>query len=334
MISVSVVIPVYNGEKTIAACIESIENNRFLNYEIVVVNDGSTDKTGEILLDLAKKYGNLRVVDIPNGGVSNARNIGIRVAKGKYIVFVDADDTVSEEYLEKLNEKVERSDLVICNFKCIGTERKVECLEKGYGTYKIEDFNKRFMHFFLHELINSPVNKIYKKDLLERNKVLFPTDLSLGEDLIFNLFYLRGCQNVTIIEDTLYNYNFVSESLSTKIRSNYLEIQKRLLEEMESYIVDMRCNNSFNKEKLSEYHANTYVSFVQDVFQKKNKKNIKKYHFNHIVKYMKDDKEAENVIGNGLQAKYIIKMIKDNNFYSLYIFFYIKENILKPLIKK
>lgn len=332
MISVSVVVPVYNGENCIKQCIDSIEKNKYTDFEIIIVNDGSKDQTSVVTHALAKEYNNIHIIEIPNGGVSNARNTGIAVAKGNYIAFVDADDTVTETYLSDLVSNIDAADLVICNFRCVGNGRKVSYLEE-YGKYTIKDFCDVFMKYFQYELINSPVNKLYKKEILDDKKIMFPKDMSLGEDLIFNLSYLRNCKKVTLIDSVLYNYNFISESLSTKIRDNYLEIQQKLIKELENFVKDMDCENTFNIESINRYRINTYVSFTQDVFQKNVKVATKKKYFDVIASSWKKDENCCDKDGEGFQAKLIIRMIRKNCFGILLGFFTIKEKILKPLLK-
>ena len=115
MIQVSVIIPCYNCEDTIERCLDSLHKQIYNNYEIVVVNDGSTDSTLERIISKQKYIKNINIVDIPNGGVSNARNVGIQQSRGNYLIFVDSDDYVTEHYIENLIS-LKSNDLVVSGY--------------------------------------------------------------------------------------------------------------------------------------------------------------------------------------------------------------------------
>ena len=127
-VQVSVIIPIYNVEKYLEDCINSILEQTFQNYEAILVDDGSTDKCGEICDEYAKKDSRIKVVHTENQGLSEARNTGILLAKGKYLAFVDSDDFVRNDFLQKLYEAIEKSEADICeaNFVYAFTEKNIK----------------------------------------------------------------------------------------------------------------------------------------------------------------------------------------------------------------
>ena len=247
---VSIIVPVYNGEKTIRDCIYSLEKQSYKNFEIIIVDDGSQDGTRDICEQLQNRYGNIRVISTENGGVSRARNIGLQHAHGEYIQFVDSDDTVSFEYTEKMIHEMNADvDLVICGYKEVShcTE---ECITAKSQTFSYKDafFDELIK---TNKLINSPVNKLFKKEIICSS---FPEDLTLGEDLVFNLRYLKLCKKAVFIEDILYYYKKQLGTLSTTF--NYKKYQN-ILE------LDRICCSEF---ELDQAYMGNLVSNLYDLF--------------------------------------------------------------------
>lgn len=206
--TVSVIVPVYNREKCIQKCIQSIQRQSYHDVEIIIVDDGSTDRTQEICDILQKEDARIIVYHQKNQGVAAARNRGIDLAHGKYLQFVDSDDTVEPFLCEKLinKQKETGADLIICGYYLID-KTKNEPVEGTDFYYEfLQDFAKEFDYYLKRFLIHSPWNKLYIK---EKVKVKFDIKYSLGEDLIFNIDYLSGCNSVAGIHDVLYNYNHV-----------------------------------------------------------------------------------------------------------------------------
>lgn len=320
---VSVVIPAYNCENTIQECIVSIQDNTYREFEIVVINDGSTDHTLNILNSLQNIYHNIRIINIENSGVSYARNMGIKESKGDLITFVDSDDTVEKDYLGILVKEVSDCDLVVCNYKYIGKGKKIEYISQ-YGCYSIEEFNKCFMLYFDFDLLNSPCNKIYKKQIIVDNLIMFPKNKNLGEDFFFNIDYLQVCSKIKFIPNILYNYYINPSSLTTSLRDDYLQIQMKLIERVKMYLVSQNCFSAFNSERVKRLHNSIYVSFLQEIFQGKLDKREKRFYFENIVNVFKTDKEFI-FKDNGLQSNIIIFLLKTKNYFLMSSFFTTKK---------
>ena len=230
---VSIMVPVYNVEKYLSKCIDSLVNQTYENYEIILVNDGSTDGCGKICDDYAEKYGRIRVYHQKNLGVSAARNYGIDVAKGEFISFVDADDWLDTRYLEKLiAAQVEHDvDLTMCEFTNIleanGTERRMVSFDGDIyysGGSMIESYvlPKTLMNNN-RQMIGNPYCKLYKMKLLEEYKIRFNEELKLHEDRLFNYEYVQHIVNFCYIAETYY-YRLVWKGSSMRIfRKNIYE---------------------------------------------------------------------------------------------------------------
>lgn len=201
----SVIIPVYNGEKYIKRCILSILRQKLKDIEIIIVDDGSTDATKEICLGILGE--NIKYFRINNHGCSFARNYGIENAKGEYIGFVDADDWIDEEMYLKLYEIKDEADIVICGYRILN--EKQEEINKIIPTYCE---NKEEYIDFKSNYFNSPCNKIYKKSLIINNNIRFLEKCHMGEDMVFNYIAFQKAKKIKILQESLYNYYLNQES--------------------------------------------------------------------------------------------------------------------------
>ena len=198
---VSVIVPVYNAENYLPDCIESIINQTYDNLEIIIVDDGSTDNSGVICDDYAKKDKRIVVYHKKNGGVSSARNYGLKKFNGDFLVFVDGDDLVELNIIEKLlsiyNET--KSDLSCCGVKFKYLDGKVEneCFDSSRFVFsKNEALEGFFCDRKLKNVLYGPYNKLFKRELLIDSR--FDENLTLGEDLLFVFEYLCKSVNVAI----------------------------------------------------------------------------------------------------------------------------------------
>lgn len=197
----------YNVEKYIEKCLLSILNQNYKDYEIIVVDDGSVDKSGEICDRYAKQYDNITVIHIPNGGVSNARNTGIAKAKGEYVWFIDSDDHIESTALEIIHSCINRNkdmDLLIFDATVTDEEgNKIGDITSNLPRGQKFQFESHRQLVFAN---TSLWNRIYRMDVLRKNKLEFETNITIAEDLLFNYKYLLECQNIYYEKEALYYY--------------------------------------------------------------------------------------------------------------------------------
>lgn len=211
---ISVIIPVYNAEKTIEKCVESIEVNSYKDVEIILVEDCSKDNSWEICKKLAEKYTNIKCVrNERNRGVSYTRNHGLKLAVGEYIMFVDSDDWVDENYFSEFLQIFESTEnaLVICGY--VNHDEKVNGTTDIFGWNDFEGvkkYNIKDVIKSLHErsLLQQLWNKIFITELIKEKGIYFDESISIGEDTRFVLEYIRKCQIETIylLNKPLYHY--------------------------------------------------------------------------------------------------------------------------------
>lgn len=212
--TISVIMPVYNVEKHIKQSIESVLNQTYKQLEIILVDDGSTDTSGIICDEYAKKDNRIKVIHKENGGLSSARNAGIDIASGKYIMFIDSDDFFENNACELLYNEIEAkdADYVIGNYINITYEGEkwgnpVFDINDNFKVC-IKDYQKSFF------VMNSVVwNKIFKRDFIEKYKLRFVQG-ALAEDAIFSTFCYVHSDKGYFINDIVYNYRQNKENLS------------------------------------------------------------------------------------------------------------------------
>lgn len=209
-IDVSVIIPVYNVEKYIGECLDSVENQTKKDgVEIICVNDGSKDKSPEILKKHAKKNKRIKIINQKNKGVSAARNTGMKAAKGKYIMFVDSDDLLIPHAVEKAYQTAEKYDVDVVRFsnKCFRDGRKIDLNSFTYDESKVRVVQRKPNESPFKMLKTIMIwNKIYKREFLEKNNLTFKEGLTYAEDLVFNQISLPHVYKVAIDRNKLYAY--------------------------------------------------------------------------------------------------------------------------------
>jgi len=218
MCKITVAIPVYNCEKTLKTCLDSVINQTFSDYEILIINDGSPDNSEEICLQYKEKYERIKYVRRENGGLAQVRNMALDKAKGKYLCFVDSDDYIDENALSFMYETAEKekSDIVLCGyFTENGTALKKVC-------YVGDKENLDFKELKAKDLIDPAWNKLYKTDFLKNTKVKFPVG-EYYEDTFFNLSILPFNPKITVCDECFYHYVLNMGSITRRyIRKNFL----------------------------------------------------------------------------------------------------------------
>ncbi|MDO5555879.1 MAG: glycosyltransferase [Clostridia bacterium] len=207
---VSIIIPVYNSGKYIAKCLDSVLEQTYKDFEIIIINDGSTDNSKEIIIQYEMKYSNiLKYIEQKNIGVAKTRNYGITIASGKYIMFIDNDDFINKDYIETFVRLIEKDnlDVVIGGYKRSNENGKILKSLKLKNT----EWSKL--------MILAPWAKIYKKEYLIEKDISF-LDNNIGEDVYFNLQALMLSNKILITDYIGYNWFFNTKSVSNTKQKN------------------------------------------------------------------------------------------------------------------
>lgn len=220
---ISVIVPVFNAELFIKSCIKAILCQSYSNFEVLFIDDGSSDKTGGLLDEAAAYDDRLKVIHQENHGVSFARNIGLKHAVGKYVVFVDADDTIDAEYLKKLLKAIQLYDvgIAVCGYN--QTDLKGHVIKHsdfGDAVINSTDIIERMLSF--RDITSALWNKIFIMDIIRKNHIFFDDKFKIGEDMVFLTKYSMYISKGNVISDRLYNYtsNPSGAMLSKKVEFN------------------------------------------------------------------------------------------------------------------
>ena len=217
---ISVIVPVYKAEAYLHPCVDSILAQTSQNFEVLLIDDGSPDRSGEICDEYARKDRRVRVFHKENGGVSSARNMGLDNARGKYVCFVDSDDSVGVYYLEHLLEG--EDDIVVTGLSFVSREgeRIKHHIPNAFQTSQKNKVGNCIPNLESLILLNGPYQKRFKRKLLHEHRILFDLECSSGEDTLFVLEYMQYVESIRVISCSDYYYYNRGGSLS-KQRSLY-----------------------------------------------------------------------------------------------------------------
>lgn len=248
---ISVIVPVYNSQKYLQACLESLIKQTYENYEVILVNDGSTDQSLEICKLFEKKSAKVKIINQQNSGVSCARNKGLEQATGKYVMFVDSDDWIDQEMLYQFATQVmqNEADFVMCNL-IREYSTKSELVSSGFKSSTMLEHHEIEEQLILgliekkegqlqHILapFRGPVGKLYNLELVKKHQLKFDDQLIIGEDFLFNLQYLKCCKKAFIIEDFYYHYRANESSITRRYKEScWPNIYKITLQQIEEFI--------------------------------------------------------------------------------------------------
>ena len=268
MKSVSVIVPVYNVEKYIGRCLDSLVNQTLKNIEIIVVNDGSPDNSQEIIDKYTKKYNNIKSYIKENGGLSDARNYGLKYAKGEYISFIDSDDYIDKTMMEKMYNKAKENnfDLIVCDLDMV--DDNGEFIQNVSSNLNKDIYKDKIKNYMIN-MYPSAWNKIYKQDLF-KNKVYFKKGIWF-EDVEFIYRLIPYIKSIGTIKDNLYHY-VQREGAITKT------FDKRLYNYIDNWngIIDFYQKNDFYEDYKQEleycYVRYLYATFIKQATNYKDKK--------------------------------------------------------------
>lgn len=280
---VSVIMPIYNSGNSIATSVKSVLAQTYNNFELILVDDGSTDNSLLICSELEKTDSRIRLFTKENGGVSSARNLGIKKSMGEFITFLDSDDALEPMFLETLMKRHTSNGILIACAALVNSEsgsKEVLWQIKNKGVYEINEVDQLLADKFLFNVV---WNKLYESDILLKNKIEFPEDLSLGEDLIFNLSYLLYMNRVIILDEPLYLYTYCG-GLSSGYRHDMFDIIDRL------YIKKFDLMARVSAENMDRVKLD-YVQYFITVLRRysRHNKSVLKY------KYALDSKQLQSV---------------------------------------
>lgn len=258
--AISIILPVYNEENCVSNMLDDIRCQTFRNFECLVVDDGSSDSSGEICDRYAQSDPRIRVIHIPNGGVSHARNIALDAAEGDYITFVDADDRLAENYLEVLYQNVsDGADMAVCSLQAISSNGTSSVIEAPFfGRHRMRELIPTFARTQKETgIFGYCCGKLVSAKCMRDNR--FQKDIKLAEDLDFYLRFYPNMESIVFIRQPLYIYSLggVGEhSLPDDYAVDYLtqlKIRIRMWDFLKQYRENSEDNDRIMKETIQSY---------------------------------------------------------------------------------
>jgi glycosyltransferase involved in cell wall biosynthesis len=255
---ISIIVPVYNVEKFLPKCIESIVNQTYTNFELILIDDGSTDNSGNICDLFAENDNRIKVIHQNNAGVSTARNNGIKEARGDYICFVDADDWIEEDYLAHFTAKIQEKDydIIITGYfyDYVKTGEKKMYFLSAQDTNNKEGFVEIIPQMEENNLLGSVWSKLFKKDIIKNNNLSFEINISYSEDTIFCWNYLFFINSIALVDYV--GYHYIKDDFSTLTKKMY-PYEK---------IEEIACKMLVAKQKVTIKYGLQYdLKFIQKV---------------------------------------------------------------------
>ncbi len=230
MPKISVIIPVYNVEKYLRQCMDSIINQTFKDFECICVNDGSTDGSLDILQEYAKKDDRIKIINQKNKGIAVTRNIGLKFSTGEYTIFVDSDDWIDKEYLNVLYSNIilQDCDIVRANFQFYYNDNNLYEMSKMNKNLLFNKQPNIYNRLFFAYTTTFVWGELYKSSIIKNNNVLFYQS-SMGEDIPFKLLTYLYSKKILFIEDSLYFYRKRQGSLTQKTGQLFIEDFKNFI---------------------------------------------------------------------------------------------------------
>lgn len=301
MPNLSIIIPVYNAKSHLSQCVNSILSQSYKDYELILIDDGSTDHSIDLCDSYAANTEFVHVFHKPNGGVSSARNLGIKKAQGNFLLFIDSDDWLEANSLALLMQQ-RMADLTF--FGSI-----VHCQNNEYTYYKLDAnsyYNFSEVQQGLVNLISNPRhpdylgftwNKIFKNSIIKKHNLCFIENLSYREDEIFTLQYAAACNNLITLPNIVYNYRKSTTGLTNKKRN-----KQDFLLLSHAY---QNCATLFTDSKLKKYINLQIAKFLLDVIKRTKDTQTR----NAVINELWDHYYSQKIISSELQVKKIYRLL-------------------------
>lgn len=326
---VSIVVTVYNAEKYICRCIDSILNQTYKNFEVILVDDGSSDNSLEILKGYALKDIRLKVISQKNSGPSSARNKGILAARGEYLTFIDIDDYIHKDYLSVLYNEIKKGlDLVFIGYTDISRYGVVDL--NDFYNENIELNKKRVIENIFKGVGGTLWSKIFRRDIILKNEILLNREIHMYEDQLFVLQYVLIAERFSALNSNGYNYNRLNEnSLSSKLSIKYYPSLIKYIDELEKILDKYSSDKALNQSVFNKKLESIYYSLMLKIYSDKSCSSKERL---ESIRFLSKDKKLETL--DKLESD-LVKKLKDRSIYRLHIElqFLINERKIKDFIK-
>lgn len=324
---ISVIMPVYNKAIYLKKCINSLINQTFTDFEVLIIDDGSTDNSFDICKEFSEQDKRIKLIQIENNGVSNARNIGLKNAVGDYIQFIDGDDYVDLNMFDKLSYIIKKNspDMIFCGITKVdnGYNEINKILPKLKGMKSRKEMLDSFAEEqFRTGLYGCVSNKIMKRSIIENIKLEFNKDIKLAEDLDFYLTLYNHIDNIYFCNESYYYYLQNAENSSVRVSKNDYFIQILIILRAKKLLCENNALNSTGESIINKTITNFTLCYLYDEFNYSYLKSKDK--FNKIYNSQMILSSLVN-IDQQLFRRIIINLIKEKRNFKLWIILYLRK---------
>ncbi len=323
MPKISIIIPVYNGEKYIRRCLDSVINQTYNDIQIIVINDGSIDNTENIL----KTYSDIVLINKENEGVSKARNTGLSLATGDYVYFCDADDYLEKNAFEVLVKEYGENDLLRFGHYVVNGDQKKEKTNDDdvLAGVNLNFDNEKILEYLISNKTEGHLwNYLFKLSVIKENNILFDEELFYQEDVMFLLRYCLNIKNIKIISNPFYNYYVNENSVTKNIKSSIRNLSSICILR-HKYLHLLKDNGMSDLSNLLEQRfLNLQLSYMLDY-----RKKLTKKEYVEVLKKISDGNQQyyNEVLKEPISKKWkiFINLLKKQRIYlfNLYISLYL-----------
>lgn len=313
---ISVIIPIYNAEKYLKRCIESILNQTYKNLEILLINDGSTDKSKDICNEYKEKDSRIKIINKENEGVSKTRNIGLNLAIGEYIFFMDSDDFLDKTAMEIMYNEASKYKIIKLNYKVMKNNREKD-RTRYCGIFSREQL--------LKEIISGKIGGfcwgyLIKRELIQN--INFNENTSHMEDTIFIIQLLKNVDYIKMIDNSYYYYCINTSSLTSVKSTN-------ILKTIEEYLYSINAIQEYINKNFRHNYREDILDKKTIILEKEISKIQNKKQFNQIVNSEEIRKELKCIIDNRKGIGVFYARIIVNRRYFIYKIYILARRLLK-----
>ena len=313
-IAISIIVPVYNTEKYLEKCLDSLISQTLTNIEIIIINDDSTDNSLKILNKFILLDNRIKLINLENSkGPGNARNIGINISQGEYISFVDSDDYINHNMYQNMYNKVkeQNSDICFCNFYLIDENENI--LSKSSFKGEQKELNNLYLSNILSSNITTGIwAKIYKRKLISKNSILFDNE-NKYEDIMFSFLCSYHAKKITYLNEYHYYWLQLQNSRSKKISIQNIDDRINVMLDIKSFLINNNLYNDLKKDYVLGFTRHLYIYLYNSIIKYSiNSDYLRSYFINKVNNVF-----TENILLKDYDYDLYIKVLKINRDYYL-----------------
>lgn len=267
---VSIIVPAYNAEKFLDKCMDNLLEQTYKNIEVIFLNDGSKDNTCNIVTGFEEKYENVHAYSFSNSGVSKMRNIGVSKSSGEYIIYLDSDDYLDNDFIEVMMREIGDSDIVIGSYRRVYEDGKVEF-----------EYRQSCGEWSKYKRVTVWA-KLYKKDFLIKNNIQYPNTNGYGEDVVYTMRCMSKEPKVKVINYAGYNNLINSNSITHKDKDKLIREVPKMIENIHSFIKN---NTQFIQSKskiIKYYYLKLFCNFLFEQSEFLEINDLEQYYFDNL----------------------------------------------------